>query len=429
MRIEYTPDELYAPLYQGSWDLAILIGGRGSGKSFNAGQYVTLRHFHNYKTKTLLLRDVSKSIKQSILENIKNKFEEINTQSSGFYSNIFQIQENGIKFITKESSEDVVITKGFRKSRVEQSADLKGYEDIDIAILEEAEDLRDEERANQLFDTLRKEGHKVIIILNTPDVEHWIIKRYFDLEPSKYDEHYNIIPKKIEGVLQIFSTFEDNHHLPLKTKKKYRSYGDPKSPNYNPEYYASQILGLARATRHGLIFKPGQYEVFEQDPVWETSKLCYGLDFGYNHPTALTLNMLDDNTLTTDTIMYMSGVQPDEIVRLLERYVINKHIPIIADSARPEIIAMLQKAGFLCIASKKGAGSIEEGITRLKALKWKIRGQIVDEVSKYQWKTDVNGIATDMPLDKDNHGVDSVRYSLERLLQAYNYSLDSFMTF
>lgn len=55
---------------------------------------------------------------------------------------------------------------------------MKSVSNIDIAVIEEAEDLRDEDKFNTFSDSIRKEGSVIIIILNTPDVHHWIVKRF-----------------------------------------------------------------------------------------------------------------------------------------------------------------------------------------------------------------------------------------------------------
>lgn len=248
IKLRFKPGDVWKPFYLGDWDEAILIGGRGSGKTWNAGNFCALETFKNPNYRTLVLRDVSSSINQSILQNIKSRFQFVMAKLEGSFDSVFEIQENQIKNLL--TGDVNVFTKGFRQSRVEQQADLKGFEDMDLAIIEEAEDLRDEDRVNTLLDTLRKTGHKVIIILNTPDLEHWIVKKYFDYENSEFPELYKLKPKKINRVLQVVTSYKDNHHLPKQTVAKYDSYNDPDSYNYNPRYYGAKILGLASETQN-----------------------------------------------------------------------------------------------------------------------------------------------------------------------------------
>ena len=250
IKLKYKPDPKWKDFYKGEWQTAILIGGRGSGKTWNAGNFTALETFKNPNYRTLVLRDVSSSISQSILQNIKGRFSTILTKLEGSFDHVFEIQENQIK--NKIHDLVNILTKGFRQSRVEQQADLKGFEDIDLALIEEAEDLRDVDRVNTLIDTLRKEGHKVIIILNTPDLEHWIVKKYFDYELSEFGGFFKLIPKKLNNVCQVIVNYRDNPHLTPTKAKDYASYNDPTSENYNPDHYAGKILGLATENQNVL---------------------------------------------------------------------------------------------------------------------------------------------------------------------------------
>lgn len=90
---------------------------------------------------------------------------------------------------------------------------------------------------------------------------------------------------------------------------------------------------------------------------------------------------------------------------------------VIADSARPEIISYMNKRDFNVKSSKKGAGSIVEGVEFLKSFDVVIHPSckhVIDEWTYYSYKTDP---LTDEVLavlkDKKNHTVDSVRYAVE----------------
>src|SRR5690349_5239646 len=147
----------------------------------------------------------------------------------------------------------LVFTKGFRASDNTKKANLKSISNIDIAVVEEAEDIRDEEKFNTFADSIRKEGSLIIIILNTPDVQHWIIKRYFNLQQVE-DGFYKITPKQIKGFLCIQTSFEDNPYLPAHIIENYNNYGNPESHLYNKYYYMTAIKGYASTGRKGQIF-------------------------------------------------------------------------------------------------------------------------------------------------------------------------------
>jgi len=412
IEISYTPDEIWKPFYQDDWDLAILIGGRGSAKTWNTGNRCALRTHENPNRRTLVLRDVASSIKQSILQNIKNRFAVINDKSGGQYSSVFETQENQIK--NRVNDKLVIFTKGFRTSRVEQSADLKGFEDIDEAIIEEAEDLRDEERVNTLLDTLRKTDNKVIIILNTPDTNHWIVKRYFNLVASEYDGFFKLIPKKIDGVLQIYTDYRNNPHLDPKTRKKYDSYGDPNSHMYNIDYYAGKILGLASSGRYGQVFKHikpctlEEYNAFNFEPF-------YGLDFGFsNDPTALIECKKHNQKVFNRELLYKTGMTNGDIAREFERLGIKKHSPIYADSAEPKSIEELKQLGWNVIPAVKGTDSVNAGIQLINGLEvFDLEDSINlwSENEQYVYALNRDKEPTNTPVDKFNHLQDARRYA------------------
>ena len=92
---------------------------------------------------------------------------------------------------------------------------------------------------------------------------------------------------------------------------------------------------------------------------------------------------------------------------------------VIADSARPEVISYMQKRDFYISASKKGPGSIVEGVEFLKSFDVVIHPDckhVIDEWTYYSYKTDPQTEEVLAVLkDKKNHTIDSVRYALEAI--------------
>ncbi|UFK26748.1 terminase large subunit [Roseobacter phage RDJL6] len=95
---------------------------------------------------------------------------------------------------------------------------------------------------------------------------------------------------------------------------------------------------------------------------------------------------------------------------------------VIADSARPEVISYMAKRGFNVIASKKGPGSVVEGVEFLKSFDVVIHPEcqhVIDEWTHYSYETDpITDEVLSKLADKKNHTVDSVRYALENIRRA-----------
>ena len=95
---------------------------------------------------------------------------------------------------------------------------------------------------------------------------------------------------------------------------------------------------------------------------------------------------------------------------------------VIADSARPEIISYMKKRGFKVLASRKGNGSVVEGVEFIKSFDVVIHPScthVKDEFTHYSYETDkITEEVLPKLEDKKNHTVDSVRYALENIRRA-----------
>ena len=148
----------------------ILIGGRGGMKTWGVSQFIAYQAAVN-KKRCVILRDEHSLIKESILSEILQRYDDI-----PFSTNTEKLT-TGIK--DKESGNELVFTKGFKASDNQKKANMKGVSNIDIAVIEEAEDLTDKDKFNTFVDSLRKEGCLVIILMNTPDIGHFLLSSYF----------------------------------------------------------------------------------------------------------------------------------------------------------------------------------------------------------------------------------------------------------
>ena len=239
LEVEVVCSSLFRQLYKLEKDvnIVILIGGRGGMKTYEASKFIAYQATME-KKRCMIMRDEKSLIKESILNEVLLHYDKAN--EGGLLNPFFDKMETGIK--DRTTGEMLVLTKGFRASDNQKKANLKSMSNVDIAVIEEAEDIRDVDKFNTFHDSIRKEGSIVVIILNTPDINHWVIKRYFNKEQAfddlgyPLDGYFKIVPKVIHGFKCIQSSFEDNKWLPATTVERYWSYGDPTSTSYNPFY-------------------------------------------------------------------------------------------------------------------------------------------------------------------------------------------------
>jgi phage terminase large subunit len=412
-------------------NLIICIGGRGGAKTYEISKYIAFQSTIKEK-RAVILRDEKELIRESILNEILLRFD--TADEEGTLSQVYERLETGIK--DRRTDSMLVFTKGFRASTLAKTANLKGVSDIDIAVVEEAEDIRDPVKFNTFADSIRKEGSLIIIILNTPDIHHWVVKRYFNLQPATDDSekvidgYFDIIPKKLPGFVCIKTSYLDNPFLPEHIVTRYKSYGDPDSHMFNMHYYLTAIKGYASTGRKGQVItkaKPIKLADYLKLPYRE----IYGQDFGTASPAGLIGVKIHRNTVWARQINY----KPMDTLTIAKNYCrlkFTKADKIIADSAEPKTISKLKNgyrgnelseedfklfpmlaSGFNVIPAKKGGDSIEYSIGLLDGMNLFIVEESTDfwdEVYNYVYDQDKNGNYTNDPIDDFNHLIDPLRY-------------------
>lgn len=417
--------EKFRPIYNLPEDtrIVVLIGGRGGGKTYEASKNIAFNATVNNK-RVVVLRDEKEQIRESILSEIKQRYDTAN--KDGVLDQRFECQSTGIK--DKTTGEMVVFTKGFRASDLQKKANLKGVSDVDIAVIEEAEDIRDVQKFNIFSDSLRKKGSYIIIILNTPDIRHWIIKRYFNIELVE-DGYYKIVPKKLKGFVCIQSNYTDNEYLPEAIVEQYASYGDPKSVNYDKHYYLTAILGYASTGRKGQIIRSVQ-PISLADYMKLPFKEYYGQDFGTASPAALVGVKFDKGKRYVRQINYkpMSVV---ELAKLYHTLRFGNSDKIVADCAEPETINKLKHGikreeltdadclnypsiltGFYVVPCSK-SGGLKSRITLMTSGITYFVEESTDlwtEAANWCYSQDKFGNYTDDPVDDFNHLLDAWGY-------------------
>lgn len=401
-------------------NVVVCIGGRGGMKTYEISKYIAFQACIKEK-RIVILRDEKALIRESILNEVLLRHDTAN--ETGLLDKLYDKQATGIK--NKKTDEMVVFTKGFRASDLQKKANLKSISNIDIAVIEEAEDIRDVEKFNTFADSIRKEGSLVIIILNTPDIHHWIVKRYFNCEQVE-DGFYKLIPKHIKGFVCIQTNYTDNPFLPQHIVDNYEAYGNPESHMYNKFYYNTAILGLASTGRKGQILKnvkPIKLSEYMALPFKE----YYGQDFGTAAPAGLVGVKFDKNNCYARQINYLP-MSIKEIGKLYCRLNFGASDKTIVDYAdenwrklrdgfkanelsNDELIKYPRLLkGFNVAPCKKG---IKDGITLMESLNLYAVEESTDlwsEILNRVYDTDKNGDLTNYPAPGYDHLMDGWIY-------------------
>jgi len=124
-------------------NIVICIGGRGGMKTYEVSKFVAFSATIRRK-RCAVLRDEKETIRESILNEVLLRYDTANR--NGALEGKFERLGIGIK--DRETDEMLVFTKGFRASSGAKTANLKSISNVDIAVVEEAEDIRDEDKFN-----------------------------------------------------------------------------------------------------------------------------------------------------------------------------------------------------------------------------------------------------------------------------------------
>lgn len=250
----------------------------------------------------------------------------------------------------------------------------------DILWANEANDLNFEE-FNQLN---MRTADKLIFDFNPSDNFHWL---------------YELIER--ERSVLIHSTYKDNPFLPQAQVKEIEDL-----IKVDEGYYRVYALGQ-KSSGKSTIFTHWNY--FDEGPL--TYKTLWGLDFGYNHPTALIKCDFIDNKVFVKEIIYDSGLTSTDLINKMKELNVSGVEEIICDGARPEIIEELKRAKF---NAKVAIKAVKDGIDSVKSTELFIDRSslnLLKEISSYKWKTS-GDLILDEPVKLYDDAMDAMRYAI-----------------
>jgi phage terminase large subunit len=426
VQVERLPqyDILYNPPPE--TNLIVCIGGRGGAKTYEVSKYIAYSTTIK-KKRAVILRDEQALIKETILNEIWTRYDTANEHGRLDRECI----KNETELKDRKTGKTLLYTKGFRATSLVKTANMKGPSDIDIAVVEEGEDIRDKQMFDTFVDGLRKEGCIVIIMLNTPNLAHFIVKRLFNATPVLDDKgeptgYFKLSPKDIPGFVCIQTDYTMNPFLTPNIIARYKGYGDPTHHLYDFHHYMTAILGYASTGRKGQIFtkvKPIPLAKYLLLPFKE----YYGQDFGTASPAALIGAKFDGNTVYIRLLNYL----PMDVLSLAKLYSTLKFDPtdrIVCDYADPISISKLAN-GFQDLSDDEYMKypELANGFYAVKCPTKDITGHISlmksmrmyaveedemlwEEINNYVYAQDKFKNYTDDPIDDFNHALDAARY-------------------
>lgn len=250
------------------------------------------------------------------------------------------------------------------------------------------------------FDQLAtRTKHKVVIDYN-PTAEFWAQTELLKKHPEDCDF--------------IILTYKDNEALSERERANIERHA-PKKGEKPSNWWIVYGLGQTGSLEDNVY--QGWRKVTSEDDKVDKKLIRYGLDFGFNDPTAMVaIYEREDGALQIEQILYESELNGDQYVAKLERLGIDPTVLIVADAARPEIINTIRAAGYCIIGADKNAGSVLRGIDRVQQRQIIYDGKDLErEYLSYGWRKTRQGQVLNEPQDGNDHLMDALRYAIDDL--------------
>jgi len=358
----------------------ILFGSAGSAKSWSTAQFLLLEKLYKEQDiRIIITRKTRPALKKSAWLLINDLIKKYDLPGC----------------VVNKS--DLTLTVGSNQMffiPLDDPEKLKSIENINYAWGEEATELTKDDYL-QLGLRCRgenKNGINQLFFTFNPVDEQGFLKEITDNPP--------------ENTAVNHSTYKDN---PFNTADYIKEIESLKTQDLT--YWKIYGQGIW-ASPENIIYK--NWDIVDEFPEG-CDKIGYGLDFGFNNPTALPIIGEKDQEIYIDETLYESGLTNTDLIERLKDLIKNKSDEIIADCAEPQRIEEIDSAGFNVFACIKGKGSVKIGIDRVKRKKLHITKRstnIIKEIRGYKWREDRHGNVLDEPVPFRDHSMDAIRYYL-----------------
>ena len=356
--------------YNKGFKYIINQGGSRSSKTYSILQLLIYICLTKEKTKVSIIRKSLPTLRGSVLRDFIEIMQELDLYSEKNHNKT----QNIYNFSNKSSIE-------FFSADDEQK--LRGRK-RDILYVNEANELNYDE-FNQLMLRTTK---CAFLDFNPSDLEHFI---------------YNLIEEPNSCFIK--STYKQNPFLSQSQVEYIENL-----INVDENYYKIYALGEKPTSETRI------YTHFKQyiDEPNDSEIIVYGLDFGYNHPTALIQCKISGEKVYVKELIYESKLTSGDLINKMKELNINDII--YADYARPEIIEDIKRTGF---EIKEANKNVKDGINTLKSKQVFIHHESVNllkEFRMYSWKKKGEQIL-DEPIKLWDDGLDALRYAIHTYMQ------------
>ncbi len=414
----------YMVMYTTSKRYIILTGGRGSGKTFVAQDFL-LRLLEEVGQGILYTRFTMKSVEETIIPLFKIHIEKVSSLNN------YHITKT--KIINKRTK-SFILFSGIKTSSGDQTANLKSLPNITTWAIEEGEDFNNEQSFIDIDDSIRSKDiqNRIIWIQNPTTREHFIYEKFFEkthrLEPIDnagewVDEEGRVREFTYQksthpNVEHIHTSYYDNiDNLDKGKVSQWEKVKITKPLKWSNKYGGSWI-----DKADGVIF-----ENWEEGEFDISLPYGYGQDYGFSvDPTTLIKVAVDRKRKIVyiheefyATTLNNKQLGTNDIYDVNISRIENQFDLIVADSQEQRLIYDLQVMRLNIEECQKGPGSVKAGILALQDYRIIVTPEstnVKKELNNYCWNNKKAGI----PIDDFNHAIDAIRYIFKYLIDGGN---------
>lgn len=370
----------------------IIYGGRRSGKSHDVGQILDITACSEPGHFIPLIRKVGATVKDSVY-----------AQHTSFFN------RNNIRVDQNKTDKEIGLPNGsrFRGFGLDDEMKIRSLVGATKIEIDEANELTENE-----FDSLDaglSPGNypgQIFLLFNPipqiPGSMHWLQRRFLQV-PHELSKAV-IFDTPTGKALILRTWYKDNAFCPEASRKVLEGYKDT-----NPEKY--KLWALGEFTKlEGCVFTRWDVVASVPDGV---DCVGVGLDFGFsNDPSAAVRVWVREGTreIWVKQLVYKTDLFNDALYSELVDAGVGPFEDVIADSARPDIIADLYRQGIGGIRGvKKRANYKEDVASRLQSYQIHViegSTDLIREISTYAWARDKNGNQMPKLQDGDDHCMD-----------------------
>lgn len=373
-------NKVYQPAFYDTNRYLLLYGGSGSGKSVFAAQKQLLRVLNEPGHKILVIRKVAATLRNSVYSLIKQ-----------------MIADEGItKFFTFTTNPMEIINRAngsmFVFAGLDDPEKLKSIAGITSVWFEEAT-----EGTKQDFMQLdlRLRGQtasykQIVLSFNPIAATHWLNRDFCQQERA--------------NATILRTTYRDNNFIDDDYKRVLAELAG-QDENYF-KIYSEGEWGVLK----DIVYKP--FFLIDKWPAG-IGERWYGLDFGFNAPSALIeIGHRDDAHYLREKI-YKRGLTNQDLIGEMENVGIDREDPIYCDPSEPDRIKELRRAGFNARkADKKSVKNIHDFCKRQRIYSLKSNDNTNRENLAYKYKEDKDGNVLDEPVKFNDHAMDAMGYGI-----------------